>query len=399
MKKKPINSNRSVVLISNLYPNNIETTKGLFIKQLANSLSNLCELTVVSPVPFHPLDLVRKPSVVNEETIDGITVIHPRYIVIPKVLRSLIGYFFSKGIYKTIKRLQQQGKAGIISAHWTYPDGYGASLVAKKLKIPFSVHALGCDINDYTKYRIRRKLIVNALNSSNVNIVKSQALKDKITSLGVDSNKTIVIHNGVDQNKFIRKGTLIARKEIESTSDKINFDANTKYCLFIGNFQIEKGLNYLLDAFSKVKKENVHLIIIGSGPLQSEIESQIKNLELKTFVTLLGRIEHQHIPQYMAACDLLCLPSLREGCPNVVLESLSCGTPVVASNVGAVPDIISKEEFGVIVPACDAVKLAEGITKGIRLKEHKLPKFEWYDWKENATRVNDELQKLEQKIH
>ncbi|PCI66332.1 MAG: hypothetical protein COB38_10275 [Gammaproteobacteria bacterium] len=394
IKKNHIARKRSVVLISNLYPNNSETTKGLFIKQLADSLSNLCELTVVSPIPFHPLDLIRKPAIINKEEIDGITVFHPRYIVIPKILRSLIGYFFSKGIFKTIKQLQQQGKADIISAHWTYPDGYGASLVARKLNIPFSIHALGCDINDYTKYKIRRKLIIDALNCSNINIVKSQALKDKITSLGIDSNKTIVIHNGVDQNKFIRKESHIAKKEIESISDKIKFDTKTKYCLFIGNFQIEKGLNYLLDAIYKIRNEQIHLIIIGSGPLQYEIESQIKRLDLTNHLTLLGRVEHQHIPQYMSACDLLCLPSLREGCPNVVLESLSCGTPVVASNVGAVPDIINKDEFGVIVPACNATALAKGITEGLILKEKDLPKFEWYSWQENAIKVNNELQKL-----
>jgi len=386
--------NRSVVLISNLYPNNSEMTKGLFIKQLADSLSKLCDLTVVSPIPFHPLDLIRQPAIVKQEIIDGITVLHPRYIVIPKILRSLIGYFFSKGIFKTIQKLQQQGKADIISAHWTYPDGYGASLVAKKLKIPFSIHALGCDINDYTKYKIRRTLIVNALNDSNINIVKSQALKDKITSLGVDSNKTIVIHNGVDQNKFIRKKSKVARNEIESNSDRIKFDAKTKYCLFIGNFQIEKGLNYLLDAFNKIKNEKTHLIIIGSGPLQNEIELQIDNLGLKNYVTLLGRVEHQNIPNYMASADLLCLPSLREGCPNVVLESLSCGTPVVASNVGAVSDIVSKDEFGVIVTPCNCDELAKGITKGLKLKDNKLPVFEWYDWLENAIKVNNQLQKL-----
>ncbi|PHS17565.1 MAG: hypothetical protein COA86_09770 [Kangiella sp.] len=390
----PTNNNRSIVLISNLYPNNCETTKGLFIKQLADSLSNLCELTVVSPIPFHPLDLIRKPAIVKKEIIDGITVLHPRYIVIPKVLRSLIGYFFYKGIFSTVKQLQQQGKADIISAHWIYPDGYGAYLVAKKLQIPFSIHALGCDINDYTKYRIRRILIIDALNSSNINIVKSHALKDKITSLGVDSTKTVVIHNGVDQNKFCRKEHDEARKEIESYSDKITFNAQTKYCLFIGNFQIEKGLNYLLDAFNKIKDEKIHLVVIGAGPLQNKIESQVDNLNLEKHVTFLGKVEHKLIPQYMSACDLLCLPSLREGCPNVVLESLSCGTPVVASNVGAVPDIISKDEFGVIVPACDALALSKGIIKGLKLKENTLPKFEWYNWQENAIKVNNELQNL-----
>ncbi|MGB0496123.1 MAG: glycosyltransferase, partial [Kangiellaceae bacterium] len=147
-------------------------------------------------------------------------------------------------------------------------------------------------------------------------------------------------------------------------------------------------------AFAKLKKDNVKLLVIGSGPLQNDVEMQIQNLKLTDKITLIGRVEHQLIPNFMAACDLLCLPSLREGCPNVVLESLSCGTPVLASNVGAVPDIISREEYGIIVPACDVDELANGIDKGTALKEQELPLFEWYDWQENAQKVNGELQNM-----
>lgn len=379
---------QSITIISNLYPNCVETTKGLFIKQLTDSISDKANVTVIAPLPFNPLDLLRGGSPVPaKEIIDGIEVYHPRYIVIPKMARSLTGRFFYWGIKGTLKKLIAQGKADILSAHWMYPDGYGAVLAAKKFDKPIAVHALGCDINEYTKFKIRRKLITHALTESNVNIVKSQKLKDKITSLGVSEDKTKVILNGVDQNKFKRTEQNKAREHLNLNQDK-------KYVLFIGNFQIEKGLANLIDAVNIIKEEEFHLLVIGGGPLESQVKQQITELKLEDKITLIGRVEHHQIPDYLSAADILCLPSLREGCPNVVLESLSSGTPVVASDVGAVPDIISKPEWGVIVEPDSAPALAQGITEGLNLDKSNMPVFEWYDWQKNADLVLEQFETI-----
>ncbi len=382
-------SSPSIVIVSNLYPNKFEKTRGLFIKQLTDSLATKLRVTVVSPVPFNPLDLIKPSSkrLPESEIIDGITVFHPRYIVIPKLFRSLTGFFFSIGIKQTLKTLSAEGKADFISAHWVYPDGFGANRIAKQLNIPIAIHALGCDINEYTKFKIRRKLITQALKQSDVNIVKSHELKNKIDSLGVDTNKTKVIHNGVDQKKFIRQKMAAARKTL-------NLNSADKYCLFVGNFQIEKGLNYLVSAFKLIQDENVKLLVIGSGPLEADISQQVESLGLTDKIKFVGRVSHEMIPTYLSAANLLCLPSLREGCPNVVLESLSCGTPVVASDVGAVRDIISKPEFGVVVQPQDPDALAEGINKGLRLDKDTMPLFEWYDWAENADRIMQEFNRV-----
>lgn len=379
----------SIVIVSNLYPNQFEKTRGLFIKQLTDSLAKHREMTVVSPTPFNPLELL-KPKTSRLpllEVIDGISVYHPRYIVIPKLFRSLTGYFFALGIKKTLKRLYKNGKADIISAHWVYPDGFGARLVAKQLKIPIAIHALGCDINEYTKFKLRRKLIKKALQQSDINIVKSHELKNKIVSLGVDKNKTKVIHNGVDQKKFKRVETQRARQQLK-------LEQNETYCLFVGNFQIEKGLDYLIHAFSKLNDSSIKLLVIGSGPLQEHIEQQVKLFNLQDRISLIGRVPHELIPTYLAAANLLCLPSLREGCPNVVLEALSCGTPVVASDVGAVSDIISKPEFGIVVPPQDEHALAKGIIKGLEINKQSMPLFNWYDWNKNAELILNEFDRI-----
>jgi len=372
---------KSILLISNLYPNSKESTRGLFIKQLSESLSKKVSVTVIAPLPFNPLEYLSKTNQVPAmEKIGGITVYHPRYLVIPKMLRSLTGYFFYFAIKTLVKNLKSMGKADVISSHWVYPDSFAATLMAKKLDCPIAVHALGCDINEYTKYKIRKRLITKTLNNSDINIVKSQALKDAILKLGVPNDKTHVVHNGVDHNTFFKIPTSVARQNLALSNQK-------KYCLFVGNFQIEKGLEYLVEASSYIENQNVHFLIIGSGPLEKEIKILANKLDVINKFSFLGKVEHKQIPIYMSASDLLCLPSLREGCPNVILESLSCGTPVVASNVGAVPDIITSDKLGVIVPAKQPKLLAEGILRGLKIDKENMPTFNWYSWEENSKKV------------
>ncbi|TQV88889.1 glycosyltransferase [Aliikangiella coralliicola] len=372
----------NITLISNLYPNKLEPTKGVFIKQLAERLNESHQVTVISPVPWRPAFLTNADnSVPAEDKINNIKIYYPRYLVIPKILRSLTATFFNWGIKSTLSKLKAQGLADIVSAHWVYPDGVGSLLAAKKLNLPVTLHALGCDINEYTKYFLRRRQIVSAMNKANANVVKSNELKSKLVALGVNENKISVILNGVDKNKFQNIDQTKAR-------EKLDLDPSEKYVIFIGNFQIEKGLNHLLDAVHQIKDRPFKLLVVGDGRLKTQVEAQIKELSISDKVQLVGRVSHEMIPVYMSAANLLCLPSLREGCPNVVIESLTCGTPVVASKVGAVPDMITNETHGKMVEPANSQALAEAIDQCLDLKNSSTLNFEWYSWEENAEKIS-----------
>ena len=174
-----VTTNKSILLISNLYPNCNETTRGLFIKQLTESFAKQTTVTVIAPLPFNPKELViRKNRVPKQEVIDGITVYHPRYVVIPKLFRSLTGYFFYSGIKKLVGRLVKKGLADVISAHWVYPDGFGAVQAAKHFGKPIAVHGLGCDINEYTKFQRRKAIYSLKIRDEMTLVIKSTLISN-----------------------------------------------------------------------------------------------------------------------------------------------------------------------------------------------------------------------------
>lgn len=130
------------------------------------------------------------------------------------------------------------------------------------------------------------------------------------------------------------------------------------------------------------------LIIIGGGPLESSIKNLVKAYLLESVVHFYGRIPHNLIPKYINSVNALCLPSIREGCPNIVLESLSCGTPVLASRVGAVPEIITDDAHGIIVSPQSADQLAQQIPNILKIKTEKSIDFNWYGWDKNAESIS-----------
>ena len=89
------------------------------------------------------------------------------------------------------------------------------------------------------------------------------------------------------------------------------------------------------------KRPDVRFIFVGDGPLRPDLERQSRTWNIADRVSMAGEIHHNAVPEYMIRADVLCLPSHREGYPNVVLEALACGLPVVATNVGGVPEIIN----------------------------------------------------------
>jgi glycosyltransferase involved in cell wall biosynthesis len=167
------------------------------------------------------------------------------------------------------------------------------------------------------------------------------------------------VRNGRDPSAFPILDRRVARVELG-----ISFDA--QIVLFVGRLHPVKGLEELLNAVAlrASSQPKLRLVLVGEGPLESRLRSLASRPELAGRVDFLGRQTHPEVARWIAASDLLCLPSYSEGCPNVVLEALSCGRPVVASRVGAVPDLISAES-GILVPPGDVTQLSHAIGEAL----------------------------------
>lgn len=371
-----------VLVITNLFPNALEPVRGAFNRQQVIELSKLCELKVIAPLPLH-----YDKRIPDTEVIDDIAVCHPRYFMTPKIGRSLYGYFFYLSLVRKVKALQKSFDFDMIYATWAYPDGFGSYLIAKALKKPIVIKVHGSDINIYTKYFLRRKLIVHALKNSNAVIAVSNALKDSLVSLGVPQNHVVVVPNGINTDVF---------KPLPQTKcrEELGLPAGRKIVLFIGNLVPVKGVSYLIEAFTQlVGSSDVMLVILGDGNQKEELIGKADALHLKERVVFMGRQPHDRIPLWMNACDIFCLPSMNEGCPNVILEALACGKQVVATKVGGIPEIITSEEQGVLVPPGNADALANALEQALR-KPARSRAEKMISWQENARRVHGELEKV-----
>lgn len=184
------------------------------------------------------------------------------------------------------------------------------------------------------------------------------AIKNKIAR----PEKITMIHNNIDLNiiKFLPKK--VAKKFIESKF----FSQSEKNSILIGtiaNLYKNKGLDFLILAAAKIKKSqpNWQFVIIGNGPERFNLEKLIKNHGLENYVFIIGRINDAY--KYLKALDLFVLPSVKEGQPWVILESMAAEVPIVATNIAGIPEMIKNETSGLLVEPTDSNALAMAIEK------------------------------------
>lgn len=371
-----------ILVITNLFPNKLEPERATYNRQQIYMLSKFCEIKVLAPIAWYPFKNIfdrniKVSHIPDREIIDGIEVFHPKYFMIPKIARSLYGIMFFLSISVPVFRIYKGFRFDVIFATWAYPDSFAGVLISKLLRIPIITKVHGTDINEYANYWLRRMMIQFTLNNSDRVISVSKALKNKMIEIGVKSEKIRVIYNGVDSDIFRPLDKTQVRKELG-----INSDNNV--ILFVGNLKSVKGLDYLIDALSQIPTlNNIRLVIIGEGELKKHLELKIKSYNIQNHIYMLGIKPHSEIAQWMNVSDLLCLPSLSEGVPNVILESLSCGIPVVASNVGGIPEILVSADYGIMVQPGDSKKLCQAIQDCLRKKWNReliraySSKFSW----------------------
>jgi len=266
----------------------------------------------------------------------------------------------------------------IIHAHFLWTAGYVAVKLKEMYNIPIVITGHGEDIYDYPfRNKFYMENIKYIIDHSNYLITVSKSNYVCIQKINI--NKTaIIIPNGFKTELFYPKSQ-------EECRNKLKIPKNKKIILNVGNLVLLKGTKYLIDAVKILsnKYPDILCIIIGEGGLRNSLQKQITKLNLQNNIKLIGAIRHEEISDWMNACDIFALPSIRESFGVVQIEAMACGKPVVATINGGSEEIITSEDVGFLCEKENAIDLAEKLEMALNknwVKEKILKHAQNYTW-------------------
>lgn len=356
-----------VLTFTSLFPNAAEPLLGVFVQQrmtrFAQRKGNY--VTVVAPIAYFPSWLPfsrweNKRQIPVHENIRGLEVYHPRYPLIPKVSMPVQGLSMFAASMSVVRRLHCEKAFDCIDAHYVYPDGFAAVLLGKRLGLPVIVSARGTDMNLFPSFRLIRPMIRWTLENATGTIGVCEALRESMVETGADESHSISIGNGIDLERFAPVDRQAARRRFEIPAD-------AEVIVSVGALIPRKGYHFLIPAFAEIgsRHPNLRLYIIGEGESRSQLTALARANNLQDRVFLIGSKPNEELRYWYSAANVSCLASSREGWANVLLESLACGTPVVATRVWGAPEVITSPELGVLVEQ-GAQPIAEGLEVALR---------------------------------
>jgi teichuronic acid biosynthesis glycosyltransferase TuaC len=353
-----------VLTLTTLYPNAEMPNHCLFVEHRIRHISREpdVKVTVLAPVPWFPLrsarfgQWARFARVPAQETRHALAVHHPRFLSIPKVGMTLAPLLMALCLWPSVRRLHRAQRFDVIDAHYLYPDTVAAVLLGRWLGIPVVGTARGSDVNRIAPHRGPRRWLNWALPKLQQLITVSQALHDRLRALHFPLPAHALIRNGVDTQQF--------QPEQAQPTWRAALPAGQPVLLAVGNLVSEKGFALALDTLAALP--NMQLVIIGDGPEKLSLQQQADRLQIGDRMHWLGRRPQAELAAAYAHSDLLLLTSHSEGMPNVVLEALACGLPVVATAVGGVPEWLALP-FGRCVDSRDPARFANAVREQLAL--------------------------------
>ncbi len=271
------------------------------------------------------------------------------------------GLAMFRGSKDLVRELHSEQNFDCIDAHYVYPDGFAAVLLGRSLGIPVIVSARGTDISLFPTFRTIRPMIRWTLQNAAGTVAVSNALKELMLELGAPADRASAIGNGVDTGRFQPVDRQDARRKLGMSEDG-------EIIVSVGNLVPVKGHQFLIPAIAQLvaRHPKIRLYIVGEGGSRAALEALARRAGLQDRIFFAGRKPNEELKYWYSAADVSCLASSREGWANVLLESLACGTPVVATRVWGTPEIISSPELGVLVD-----QTVESIAGGLELALQK----------------------------
>lgn len=361
-----------VLTFSTLFPSSVRPGHGIFVETRLRELQKCGEIEsrVIAPVPWwpsaHPLwgEYARFAATPAREQRNGLDVLHPRYLLLPKIGMSSAPLSLARGACAAVQTLLDEGfDFDLIDAHYFYPDGVAAAWLARRFGKPLVISARGSDLNLIGQMPAPRRRMLAAAQQAGACIGVSQALVDVLRGWGVAEAKLHCMPNGVDLERF----KPMARAEARS---RLGLPVDGRLLIGVGNLLEVKGQHLLVDALGLLAQEmpDLTLALVGEGPQRAALAAQAQALGLDERVRLVGRIDQAGLANWYAAADCMGFMSSREGMPNAVLECLACGTPVIATRVGGLPEVITKPALGELLPERSAAALAAALRRWLARK-------------------------------
>lgn len=349
-----------VLTLTDLFPRTTDAVNGSFVLRECLALKRArLDIRVLSPIPYSPRFLWGNPKWRNVgmsapiHSWDGVCARYPRYLRPPRAFyRKVEPFAMFPNLCRCFVAWSREKRFDIIHAHGLLPGGMAAVLLSKTFHVPSVCHARGSDVNVYPyESKANFALTRYVIESCDVPVATSKALAEKMSRMSRIARKVRVLYKSVDTRLFSPAGDkAVLRSQLDIPSDAF-------VAIFVGGLARGKGIMELIEAWKEVSKRlpEALLVIIGSGPLHNALVRVGQNVDV------CGTKPNTQVALWMKASDVLVLPSHNEGLPNVVLEAMACGLPVVATSVGGIPEAVVHGETGFLVAAGACPELASRI--------------------------------------
>lgn len=296
-----------------------------------------------------------QPNMPCEEIVNGVRIARRLNTL---AIGPLWGVSYVCSTYKWLNKLID--KNTVIHNQTAYLHSLPSVLLARRYKIPSVIrYACAGDVGDMARLNASgwKKLLLRSIKQADRHIVLSQQLREELIESGIPDKTILYRPNGVDTQIFKPSYPV----EVLKSGETFRF-------LFVGRLSKQKGLGYLFRALSNLEDKNWRLDIYGYGPLEEELKQLSRTLFIESKVLFHG--VSSDMPAVYQNADLLLLPSLYEGMPNVVLEAMASGLPVIATDIGGTRELMADWASEWLVSSANVPALTAMLAKALREKEH-----------------------------
>lgn len=358
-----------ILFISTTFPDSAAPARGTYNAALCRALADGHQVRVIAPRSFP--EVVRKRfrcdryQLPEELYQAGVRASYPTFWYTPRIWQEHSGGQMWRSVRSAIEHAVVTFQPQAVLSYWAHPEGEVGLRTGQLARIPSAVIVGGSDVLILPGLPRRGPRVRSVLSQSDAVITVSDGLKNSVQQLGVSADRVRTIYQGIDPEQFHHH---VSR---EQSQRRLGLDGKRKHLVWVGRMVSVKALDVLIDAAGILRSQGCQyqLHLIGDGPERMRIEKRVMDEGLSDVVRCVGAVGHDHIADWYRAADLTVLCSDSEGLPNVLRESLACGTPFVATDVGSLHEI-ADPAYSCLVPQRDAQAFATAILESLSSERH-----------------------------